>query len=64
MLGDIPRADADRARGGFLQPRDHPQQRGFAAARGADEDAELAILDLEVNPVDHLHVAEALDDLF
>jgi hypothetical protein len=33
----------------FLQPRDHPQKRGLAAARGADEDDELALFDVQVD---------------
>ena len=39
----------DRAAGGVLEPGDQPQQRGLAAARGADEDDELAVLDVEVD---------------
>jgi hypothetical protein len=35
--GDIAPADGDAALGGLLQPRDHAQKRGLAAARGADE---------------------------
>ena len=34
---------------GCPQPGDHPQQRGLAAARGADEDDELAVVDIEVD---------------
>ena len=42
-MGYVARADIDLPAGGFFQPRDHAQQRRLAAARGADEDAELAI---------------------
>jgi len=43
-----------------LQPRHHAQQRGLAAARWADEDQELAVVDLQIDALDHVHVAEAL----
>ena len=45
-----------------LQPGDHPEQRGLAAAGRADEDDELAVLDVKVDAVDDLDGAEALDD--
>jgi hypothetical protein len=38
----------DLAAGDVLQPRDQPQKRGLAAARGADEDHELAVFDGQV----------------
>src|SRR5581483_3284684 len=41
-------ADADRALGDLLEPSDHAQRRRLAAARRADEDDELAVVDLEV----------------
>jgi hypothetical protein len=44
-------ADGHLALGDFLQPRDHAQDRGLAAARGADEHDELAVRDLEIAPV-------------
>jgi hypothetical protein len=34
-----------------LQPRDHAQDRGLAAARGADEHDELAVRDVEIDAV-------------
>ena len=34
------------ARGGILQPGNHPQQGGFATARGANEDNKFAFFDL------------------
>ena len=37
--------DADLARGRVLEAGDHAQRRGLAAARGADEHHELAVLD-------------------
>ena len=48
-----PRADV-------LQPGDHPQQRRFAAAGRADQDDELAIVDLDADAVQHLGRAERL----
>ena len=55
--------DQHVAVGDRLEAGDHPQQRRLAAARGADEDDELAVADGEVDAVDHLGGAEALDDL-
>jgi hypothetical protein len=49
-VGDVLAVDLDRARGRVLQPGDQAQQRGFAAARGADEDDELAVLDVRSMP--------------
>jgi hypothetical protein len=47
-----------------LKAGDQPQQRGLAAARRADEDDELAVLDRQVDPRNDLGVAEDLVDLF
>ena len=60
-------ADAQFAAGDFFQARHHAQQGGLAAARGADDDDELAVLDLGVHAMDDLvglgaH-AVALDDV-
>ncbi|MNY10779.1 hypothetical protein D3C86_1437740 [compost metagenome] len=41
----------DLATGDGFQPGDHAQQRGLAAARGADDDDELAIGDFHVDAV-------------
>ena len=51
---DDPIADAQRAGRDLLEPGDHPQRGGLAAARRADEDEELAFVDLQVEPVDGL----------
>ena len=53
-------ADADLAAGDLLQPGDHAQQRRLAAARGADQHAELAVLDRDVHAVHHRGRAEGL----
>ena len=49
--------DRDLAGGDLLQPRDHVEQRGLAAARGADQHQELALLDRDVGLVEDLHRA-------
>ena len=51
------------AGGQILQPRDQAQQRGLSAARGADEDDELAIVDVEVDAGDDDDIAEGLADV-
>ena len=56
-LVDDAAADVDLAAGDGFQPRDHAQQRGLAAAGGADQHAELAIADLEVDALDGLEAA-------
>ena len=53
-LVDDAAADVDLAAADGLQPRDHPQQRGLAAAGGADQHAELAVGDLEADALDGL----------
>jgi hypothetical protein len=45
--------DLERAAGDLLQPRDHPQKRGLAAARGADEDDQFALFDVEIDVAQH-----------
>jgi ABC-type uncharacterized transport system YnjBCD ATPase subunit len=54
---DDPAVDPDRARGDRLEPGDHPQHRGFAAARGAEQHHELAIGDGERDRLDGRHRA-------
>ena len=51
QVGDVAVTDADLAAGHLLQAGEHPQAGGLAAAGGADEDEELAVLDLEVEVV-------------
>ncbi len=53
------RADRDLACGDLLQPGHHAQQRALAAARRAHDDDELAVGDLGVHAVDHLHALGA-----
>src|SRR5450759_2661821 len=52
--------DADFAGGRILQAGDHAQRRGLAAAGGADEDDEFAVLDGEAQIFHRLHRAERL----
>src|SRR6266542_203701 len=50
-------ADEDVAGGGLLEAGDHPQERGFSGARGAEEDEELALSALQVDVVDGADVS-------
>ena len=52
------------ARGRRVEPGDHPEKRGFAAARGADQDDEFAVLDREIDVAQHMRGAVALVDRF
>lgn len=47
-------ADDDIAAAQFLETRDHPQQGRLAATGRADEDAEFAVLDIEIDTLDHI----------
>ena len=64
---DLLAVEKDRARGHVLQPRDHAQQRGLAAARGTKEGEELVVLDRKARFLDRgdrpiaLHYAAKLD---
>ena len=51
---DHPVADFQRAFGDILQPCDHPQQGGFAAARRADQNDKLAVLNGEAGGLNRL----------
>ena len=55
--------DVDLAGADLLEAGDHPQQRGLAAAGRADEDGEGAVVDREVDAVDHFERLEALPDV-
>jgi hypothetical protein len=54
--------EEDVALGRVLQPRDHAHGGGLAAARGAEEDEELAVGDGEVEPLHADEGAPALGD--
>ena len=47
LRADFLAVDVDLARGRQFQPGHHPQRRGLAAARGAEQHEELAVLDGE-----------------
>ena len=53
-------ADGQFAACDILKPRDHAQEGGFAAARGADEDDKFAGLNLQIDTLDHLDRAVGL----
>ena len=59
---DHPVADTDLPAGDFLEPRDHAEQGGLPAARRADQDAELAVPDFDVDAVHDARRAERLPD--
>ncbi len=61
-LVDRPAVDLDRARGRLLEPGDDPQKGRLAAARGPEQDHELAIPHRQADAVDRGHVAEQLSD--
>src|SRR5262249_57629522 len=54
--------DQDIAGARALEPGDQPQQRRLAAARRTDEHAELALLDLEIDALEHAGTGEPLAD--
>ncbi len=56
-LIDDASADVDVAARDGLKPCDHPQQRGLAAAGGADQHAELTVADLQADALDRLKTA-------
>ena len=56
-------ADRDRAARGGLETGQHPQSGALAAARRAQQDEELAVVDQQVEPVDGREAVELLGDL-
>ena len=60
LVVDHPPVDPDLACGGLLEPRDHSHGGGLAAARGAEQDQELLVADLERLVVDRDKVAPPL----
>ena len=57
---DVGVADEDLAGGRRLEPRDHPQRRRLAAARGAEQREERALRDRQVEGVDGGELTERL----
>ena len=60
--GDVRSAEQDGAGGRKLEPGDHAEHRGLAAARWPEEREELAVVDREVDAVDRGDVTEALGE--
>ena len=54
--------DGDLAAGDILQAGDHPQDGALAAAGGADQNDEFIVLDVQVDAVNHLEIAETFHD--
>ena len=63
IVRDVAVADEDGALVDLLEPGEHPQRGRLAAARRADEDHELAVLDVEVEVVHGRGVAAGVDPL-
>ena len=62
-VDDVRAVDQDLPAGDVLEPGDQAQQRGLAAAGRADEDDELAVLDLEVDVLDDVDRPEGFADV-
>ena len=58
--GDILAVQQDAAFARLLETREHPQQRGLAAARGPEQREEFAFEDVQRQPLDGDEIAEAL----
>src|SRR5690606_14651969 len=57
-IGDLAPLDPDRAARGVVEPEDHPATGGLAAAGFTDEAERFALVDVEADVVDGLHVAD------
>ena len=60
---DAAAADGDRSSGEVFEACDHPERRRLPAARGADEDHEFLVADLEIQVRDHGRAVVALVDV-
>ena len=61
--GDRLARKEDLALARLFEAGDHPERRGLAASRRAEEAVELAVLDAQVHPVDRDDVPETLGDV-
>ena len=59
---DVRAVEQDPAGGRGLEPGDHPERRRLARPGRAEHREELAVADVEIDPVDRDDVAVALDD--
>ena len=62
QVSHVPAADADLALGDVFEPGDGTEQRGFSAAGRADEDHELAVLDVQLDVVQDLDITVGFFD--
>ena len=60
QVGDVGTVEQDAAAIGTLESRQHPHQRGLAAAGGAEQREELARVERERHVIDRRDIAEAL----
>src|SRR5262249_61309187 len=56
-------ADHDIAAGDVLEPCDHPQRGGLAAAGGTDENHELMVGDIEIDTAHRFDLVVTFDNL-
>ena len=63
VVGDIGAIEQHLAVGALFQAGNHAKQGGLTAARRADENTELAMGDVQVEPVNDRGVAKGLADL-
>ena len=63
FLGQEVAVDADLALVDRLEPVDRPTQRGLPGSRRADHDDDLAAVDVDVDVLEHVQVAEPLVDV-
>ena len=62
--GNVHPGQHDLPGSGHLKPRQHAQQRGLAAARGAQQGKNFALLDIQGNIVHGKHIIELFDNAF
>jgi hypothetical protein len=62
-VGNVAAVEEDATRIRQFEARDHPEQRSFAAARGAEQGDELARLDGKADVIDGDEIAEAAADV-
>ena len=60
QAGDVPVLKQDPTAADGLEPRDHPQERALAAARGPDQNQEFSVLDFQRDRPYSLDLAKAL----